>query len=306
MSHEAFPLSIIVHTKNSSHTLKACLESAKFANEIIVVDMQSTDNSKEIAKKYTSKIYDFEDVGYVEPARNFALEKATHSWVFLLDADEEVSDALKQWLQSFLTGQSQHKDVAGYFVPRKNFMFGKEVKHTGWWPDYQFRFFKKAKVSWSSEIHSTPQIDGKTEYLPADPKVCISHQNYKDVTQFIERMNHYSTIMAKEAKGSTISSQLLLETFTNEFCRRLFEWDGVKDGGLGAALSVLQSTSELSVKLKQWEKNDFKEKDASEESTVQAVESMDRILRYWIADWYVKQETGLAKIIWMIRRKLSS
>lgn len=111
-------LSVVVNTKNSSTTLESTLKSASFADEIVIVDMHSSDNTKEIAKKYTNKIFDYQDVGFVEPARNFAIKKTTGDWIFILDADEEISDGLKKQIPSLIT-----KNVDIYDVPRKKYHF---------------------------------------------------------------------------------------------------------------------------------------------------------------------------------------
>ncbi|MEO8581145.1 MAG: glycosyltransferase family 2 protein [Patescibacteria group bacterium] len=306
MSSDLYPVSVIVHTKNSESTLNRCLDSVSFAQEIIVVDMQSNDQSKKIAEKYTDHIFSVKNSGYVETVRNFGIEKATQDWVFILDADEELSEGLKIWMQSFLSSSKSDTDVSAYYIPRKNIMFGQEVRHTGWWPDYQLRFFQKGAVKWAEEIHSQPIASGKVVHLPADPEKCLIHYNYKSVEQFVERMNRYTTIAANESKQKkTLSSTELMNAFASEFCQRLFAWDGTKDGSLGLSLSFLQGMYQFIVKMKQWETNRFLEKKETEIDTVLAINSFKNILSYWVADWHIKNSRGFAKIGWIIRRKLS-
>lgn len=301
-----FPLSIIIHTKNSADTLEKCLDSAKFAEEIVIVDMQSSDDTKKIAQRFTHKFFTVEDSGFVETVRNFGIEKASQHWVLLLDADEEISDGLKVWLQSFLTGTTDKEKAAAYFIPRKNIIFGQELKNTGWWPDYQLRLFKNGTVKWNTQIHSQPEVTGKTEKLPANPEHAIIHYNYKSVEQFVDRMNRYTSIAAsQQGTEMPISSKQVIETFSNEFVRRMFVWDGKNDGSLGLSLALLQSTYELLTLMKRWEKNKFFEKNTDEEANIAAVSKMKQTLEYWLADWYVQHSSGLLKIKWMIKRRLA-
>jgi glycosyltransferase involved in cell wall biosynthesis len=146
-------LSVVINTKNSSATLEKALGSVRsFADEIVVMDMQSTDNTLEIAKKYDCQVYSHKDVGYVEPARNAAIAKAKGEWIFILDADEEAPDKLKDLVSELSTTTTD-----SYFVPRSNIIFGRAV-NTGWWPDYILRLFRKDHVTWSDELHAVPQV----------------------------------------------------------------------------------------------------------------------------------------------------
>src|SRR3989344_3276878 len=135
-------ISVVINTLNEEANLPRALASVKsFANEIVVVDMMSDDKTVEIAKKAGAKVYEFKRVGYVEPARNFAISKAEGDWIFILDADEELTASLSRELSKIAKNGS-----ADYVrVPRKNMIFGKWVEHSRWWPDYNIRFFKKGK-----------------------------------------------------------------------------------------------------------------------------------------------------------------
>ena len=133
-------ISAVINTWNEGKNLAECLDTLDFVDEIIVVDMASTDDTKKIAKQYTDKVYDHPYVGYVEPARNFAISKATSEWVFVLDPDEEVSDNLKDKLVQIV---SNNTEIDFIRIPRKNIIFGKWMKASMWWPDYNIRFFKK-------------------------------------------------------------------------------------------------------------------------------------------------------------------
>lgn len=121
-------ISVLIHTFNEERNIRNCLETVKWADEIIIVDMYSDDKTVEIAKEYTDKIYFFERVGYVEPARQFALEKSTHEWILVVDADELVPLKLKNKLFEIM-----EKDLADVvFIPRNNYFFGRLMQGTGW------------------------------------------------------------------------------------------------------------------------------------------------------------------------------
>src|SRR3989344_4285744 len=171
-------ISAIINTLNEEKKIGRCLASLKgFANEIIVVDMMSSDTTVEIAKSYGAKVFKHKRIGYVEPARNFAISKAKYDWILILDADEELSEGLKTYLKKEIK-----EPTADYYrVPRKNIIFGKWMKHSGWWPDYNIRFFKKESVTWNEVIHSVPMTIGKGFDLPQLQDYTIKHRHYSSV-----------------------------------------------------------------------------------------------------------------------------
>lgn len=254
MSHSRSNISIVVNTWNEANNLQRCLESVKGLGEIIVVDMHSSDNSREIARQYTEHVFLHQYINYVEPARNFAISKATHEWVLVLDPDEEVPPTLTHKL-SLIANQQTSKPAnqpTHYFIPRKNMIFGQWVKHSGWWPDNQLRFFKKNAVQWQNEIHSVPLTTGEGHTFPAEQQYALIHHHYTSVSQWIQRMDRYTTVQATELnkKGYTYQFADNLTKPFSEFLRRFFAWEGYKDGVIGLNLAILQSLSELIVYLK--------------------------------------------------------
>lgn len=241
-------ISIVINTWNEAQNLQRCLESVKSLGEIIVVDMHSTDESREVAKAYTDQIYLHPYLNYVEPARNFAISKATTEWILVLDPDEEVPPTLAAKLEEL----SHSNTATHYRIPRKNMIFGQWVTHSGWWPDNQLRFFKKGSVQWQNEIHSVPTTTGEGESLPAEEQYALVHHHYTSVSQWIQRMDRYTTVQAKELNDTGYQYQFadtLAKPFS-EFLRRFFAWEGYKDGVVGLNLALLQALSELIVYLK--------------------------------------------------------
>ncbi|MBI4039708.1 glycosyltransferase family 2 protein [Candidatus Daviesbacteria bacterium] len=273
-------ISAVVNTLNEEKNIARCLESVKWADEIVVVDDGSTDKTVAIAQKYTDKIYHHQSVGYVEPARVFAMDKASYDWIFLIDADEEAPKELADILQSTDYGK---EDIAHVQIPRKNLIFGQWIKHTGWWPDYQVRFFQKGTVIWPNAIHLKPQTFGRELRLEAREDLAIVNQNYDTVSQFINRMNRYTDIEAQEKinQGYKFVWPDLILKPTEEFMRRFFAWEGYKDGLHGLALSLLQAFSLLVFYIKIWEKQGFRQEDIDIKQITQESKQINSHFNYW-------------------------
>lgn len=274
-------ISVVINTLNEEKNIEKVLGSVKWADEIVIVDDGSTDKTIDLAKKYTKKIYHHKGVGYVEPARNFALSKATNEWILLLDADEEVPIALAKRLQDI---SIEMKDINYVEIPRKNIIFGKWMKASMWWPDYNIRFFRKGSVVWKDKIHSKPDLSGLEIKLEEKEELAIVHHNYDDLSQFIKRMDKYSTIQASELIDSGLKfhwSDLIIKPL-EEFLSRFFAHRGFEDGVHGLSLSLLQAFSFLVVYLKVWEKQKF----VSQEITIKDIKQLSKRsglqIDYWI------------------------
>lgn len=293
-------LSAVINTKNSEAFLETALESVSFVDEIIVVDMHSSDATQKIAKKFTNTIFLFDDVGYVEPARNFAISKATSDWILILDADEEVPKGLQEKITQLLV----QPEFDAYYIPRSNEVFGYEMRMTGWWPDHQLRLFKRGVVTWSDEIHSVPSIHGTSEYLPALPELALKHHNYQNVSQFVDRMNRYTNIEAERSSAAVTDTTMLITQFKDELFRRLFYFNGIKEGMHGVGLSFLQAMYQMLIVLKIWEKHAFPQKTATDAQTLRALTIFQRELAYWILSYEVESRTGLGRLVAIVRKKI--
>lgn len=279
-------LSAVVMTWNEERNIKRCLQSLSgLVDEIILVDMESTDNTVEIAKTFKAKVYSHPFVGYVEPARNVGFEKAKGEWIIVLDADEEVPDSLATKIKEIVATSS---DISFYTIPRKTFTFNQWIKHGMWWPDYQIRLFKKGAVQWVNEVHGVPLTMGKGEDLAAKEEYALVHHNYQTISQYIERLNRYTSIQSKEKIKQQYRFKWndLLERPFEEFLRRYFFSQGYKDGLHGLVLALLQSFSELVLYLKIWEEEQFKK--VSEEHIKKEFEptirTMHKNLYHWLKE----------------------
>jgi len=156
-----------------------------------------------------------------------------------LDADEEITPKLAKILKDLATG----KEISFYRLPRKNIIFGKWLRHSLWWPDYNIRFFKKGNVQWSEKIHSVPLTRGTGKDLEAKEVNAIVHHHYQSISQYLERMNRYTNIQAEELSksGYQFRWQDMVKKPMGEFLSRFFVGEAYKDGLRGLILALLQA-----------------------------------------------------------------
>lgn len=293
-------ISVVINALNEEKNLPKVIASVKsFADEIVVIDMESEDKTSEVARSLGARVFSHKKTGYVEPARNFAISKASNPWVFVLDADEEVPQSLALQIQRIL----KNPKADYYRIPRKNIIFGHWMKHSRWWPDYNIRLFRKGFVSWNEIIHAVPMTQGAGGEIEGKEEFAIIHHNYDSVEQYLERMNRYSTqhalLLAKD--GYKFSWKDVIIKPSNEFLSRYFFGEGYKDGLHGLSLSLLQAFSELAVYLKIWQSGKFSEQNPTISEVVFSMREKEKELHYWQADAEVKNGGSL---LHRIRRKL--
>jgi len=295
-------ISVLVITKNEEENIEDCLKSVKWADEILVIDTGSLDKTIDLAKKHATRVYAHPKVDYVEPVRNFALTKATGDWILFLDADERIPSVLSKKLQELTK-----TEPAAYKISRKNIIFGKWMKHAGWWPDYNIRFFKKGLVKWNDEIHSQPNVKGNIALLDPSEELSILHYNYSTLSQYLSKMLTYTTIQAEELIEKEIEiqkSDFITYPF-NEFMRRYFAKKGYSDGIHGFVLSFLQGFSEFLVITRVWEKQGFKEEDKFLNVFFWQWKNIQKEVSYWITTSRMNDSKSfIKKIGYKIKRKI--
>ncbi len=228
-------LSVIIIAKNEAKLLANCLESVKWANEIIVLDSGSTDNTIEIAKKYTSHVYETDWPGYgVQKQR--ALDYATCDWVLNIDADEEVSESLKKKLFEIM-----EQPVDACRIPIAMMFYQKMMKHS-WCPRQHIRFFRRKDARYNSNI-----VHEQVE-LPPDSRIIklkepIQHYCFRDFNHALYKLNRYSSYTAKMRKRAGKSSSLSKAVFSSlwMFFRCYFLQLGFIDGKPGFLLAILSA-----------------------------------------------------------------
>jgi (heptosyl)LPS beta-1,4-glucosyltransferase len=296
-------ISVIVNTLNEEQNLGKALDSVKnIADEIIVVDMHSSDSTVEIAKKYKAEVFLHKNIGYVEPARNYAISKARKNWILILDADEEITPKLAKRLKEI----SEDSKADYYRIPRKNIIFGKWIKYSRWWPDYNIRFFRKNSVSWNNEIHSVPLTQGVGADLEAKEDLAIIHYNYSSIEQYLERMNRYTTIQSDflTKQGYRFIWKDLIDKPMQEFMGRYFSGEGYKDGLHGLALGMLQAFSELVLYIKVWQKEKFQNQSMTLDESITEFEKVNKDFHWWIQESYIRNGKIMKTLSERIKRLL--
>lgn len=182
-------LSVAVITKNEEKRLPDCLRSVSFADDIVVVDSGSTDRTVEIAKEFGCAVYIEAWKGY-GPQKNSALKKCGNDWVLLLDADERVPAETAALITDILKAPS----ADAYTVKRKNYLHGRWLKHSGYWPDRQIRLVNRKMGGFQAAIHEKWTTEGRIEDLNAH----IDHYAFSGYHDMLNTLNEYSTVIAKE------------------------------------------------------------------------------------------------------------
>lgn len=292
-------ISVVINVRNEAEQLTRCLKSIKgFADEIIVVDMKSTDDSVKIATSFGAKVFSYRPMKYVEPARNFALSKATGKWILLLDPDEYLHKTLKNELKDITT----RADIDFVKIPRQNFIFGKWIRHANCWPDYLIRFFKKGSVNWQKEIHSQPITKGNSLTLLDSDKLAIKHNNYQTINQFITRAIRYSNVQADEldAKEYKVKTSDFILKPIQEFNSRFYFSEGYKDGVHGLIFCLLQAFAIGLIYAKLWEKQGASDKQFLKESFVSASQEATFEYDHWFIKYFQKEYSpNIFKVIIM-------
>ncbi len=227
-------LSVAIVAKNESHNIVKTLSSVTWADEIVVIDSGSTDNTVEIAKSYGATVYHESWKGY-GPQVNSALDKCAGPWILNLDADEVVTPELAAEVQSLLRGEPS---LNAYAVPRLNLIFGRWMRHGGLYPDRKLRLFRKgaARLREDTEPHATPKTSEQVGTL----KNHMLHYQYPTLETYIDHMNKYSSasvpLVTRRGKTSSSFAGFIWNTVFNPlatFCYNYIARAGFLDGREG-------------------------------------------------------------------------
>jgi glycosyltransferase involved in cell wall biosynthesis len=191
-------ISVVINTYNAEQHLEQVLEAVRDFDEIVVCDMESTDNTLDIARKYGCKIVTFAKKNYniVEPARNFAVQSAQNKWVLVVDADEIITPELKSILYKKI---NEPNCPAGFFIQRRNMFMGMYIRD--FHPEYILRFFIKDGAEWPPYIHSIPVIQGRVEKLKGYDNACMLHLMDETMYEYMAKMNQYTDNEVEKKRG---------------------------------------------------------------------------------------------------------
>jgi hypothetical protein len=237
---EKNPLSVAIIVKNEAQNLPACLESVRFAEQIVVVDSGSTDGTAEIARKFGCQVYNERWRGF-GAQKQFAIDQCTHPWVLLLDADERIPAVTASVIKDMVDSDSE--ETAGYSFPRKNFFQGRWIKHL-WGKDRVVRLFRKNLGRMTDKrVHEAVEVNGRVEALG----VPLEHYTESSLSKLLVKMDHYTTLGAQEAfeegKRASVWTAVFLAFFA--FLQSYFLKKGFLDGVQGLTLSVAESVSKF-------------------------------------------------------------
>ncbi|NOX97228.1 MAG: glycosyltransferase family 2 protein [Nitrospirae bacterium] len=241
-------LSVVIITKNEEEDIGPCLESVKWADEIIVIDSFSDDRTVEICRKYGSKVFKTKYEGYAEK-KNFAIEEAAGEWILSLDADERISPELIKEIKEVLRGNGNED---GYLIPMKFFFFGRWMRHGGLYPKPHLRLFKKGKGKFEEiAVHEGVKVEGRVGYL----RYPMLHYSYKNLDDYLQKFNRYSTLDALDKAGKRRYGRWYpFLRLPSEFILIYFIRQGFRDGFHGLLYSILQAFYVFVKYVKLWER----------------------------------------------------
>ncbi|MBU0984091.1 MAG: glycosyltransferase family 2 protein, partial [candidate division Zixibacteria bacterium] len=185
-------LSVVIITRNEEANLPRCVDSVKWADEIIVVDSGSTDRTLEVAEQLGAMVVKCDWQGY-SFAKQSGVDRAASHWILSLDADEVITEELAAEIQAILVGETTH---AGYRIRRRTRFLGRWIMHCGWYPDPVLRLFQRSMGRFDrAVVHEKVIVDGSVGELQND----MLHFSYPNLEGYVTKLNHYTTMAAREA-----------------------------------------------------------------------------------------------------------
>lgn len=229
-------LSIVICTKNEAINIRDCILSASFADEILVLDSGSTDNTVQIARDAGAKVIETDWIGY-GPQQNRAIEQSKEDWIYSLDADERISNELASEILTVINENSFYV----FDVPRRSLFVNKFMRYSGWWPDRTRRLFKRNYAKFTThEIHANLS----TAFAVGHLKSHMIHYSYRNLDSVLEKMNRYSSGSARdlqEKKKGSLSSAIAHGAWA--FLKTYFVKLGFLDGKHGFILAIVNAES---------------------------------------------------------------
>ncbi len=231
-------LSVVVLTKNAEEDIKDCLESAKWADEIVIIDGFSSDSTLGICKSYTTKIIQSEFKSFANE-RNLGIDNAAGDWILQLDADETVTPRLRDEILNTLNLSSPY---VGYKFRRRNYFLGHPMRYGGWY-HYSAHFFKRGFGRYEGLVHERLRLNGRQGIIEAE----VEHKPFKSIAQFIARQNRYTDYEALEilnSRGILNKRAVLYQMYFKPlklFWKFYIKKQGFREGFYGLLFSLLYS-----------------------------------------------------------------
>ena len=229
-------VSVTVITRNEAADIAATLASVAWADEIVVVDSESTDETVAIARRFTDRVIVRPWAGYVDQ-KNFAASAASHDWIFSLDADERVPPELADEIRAAMTGAPSD---AAYRMPRVTWHLGRWVRSTDWYPDYQTRLYDRRAAEWTGRyVHEAVAVRGTLGSLRHE----LQHYAYRDIADHLETIDRYTGYAARQMyeSGRRASLVQIAGHPPLAFLRNYILRGGIRDGGPGLIISAMNA-----------------------------------------------------------------
>ena len=229
-------LSVTVVTKNEAADLGAALTSVAWADEIVVVDSHSTDDTVAIARTHTDRVVVHDWLGHIEQ-KNYAASLASHDWILSLDADERVTPALADEVRATLSADPTH---TAFRIPRVTWHLGRWVRSTDWYPDYQARLYDRRQARWTGRyVHEALINGGSSGQLSGE----IQHYAYRDIADHLETIDRYTTLAARQMHedGRRAGLLQLAGHPPLAFLRNYLARGGIRDGVPGFIISSMNA-----------------------------------------------------------------
>ena len=241
-------LTVTVITRNESANIEAALASVDWADEIVVVDAESSDDTVAIARRHTDRVEVRPWAGF-SAQKNHAATLASHDWIFSLDADERVTPALADEIRALLASEPASR---GYRVPRLSHYLGRWIRGTDWYPDSQLRLYDRRAGEWNGRpVHESVRLNGEPGRLTHD----LHHYPYRNISHHLATIDRYTTLaagqMAADGRTPSIAGVALHPPFA--FFRNYILRGGFRDGAAGFIVSVLNSYYVFLKLAKAWE-----------------------------------------------------
>ena len=241
------PVTIVIAARNEAGNIRACIESVRWADEILVVEHGSADDTAKLAEVAGAQVISnsFVTIGL---QRNAGIERAKHEWILVLDADERGSPELADEVRTVINAPR----FDAYRVPRRNFFLGREVRHGGWESDKPVRLFRATIRYNSSRVHEHVEVGGETGEL----NNALTHEPYPTLDSWFEKLGRYSEWWAQDrydrGKQAGMTSVILRPQF--RFLSMFILRSGWMDGVRGALLAGMASVSVFAKYARLWEK----------------------------------------------------
>ncbi len=266
-------LTVTVITRNEAANVEAALASVAWADEIVVVDSESTDGTAAIARRQGTRVEVRPWPGY-SAQKNFAASIASHDWILSLDADERVTAALAAEIQALLRSEPPHR---GYRVPRISHYLGRWIRGTDWYPDYQLRLYDRRAGEWNGRrVHESVALKGGPGRLAND----LQHYPYRDISHHLATIDRYTTLAAEQmhadGRSPSIAGILLHPPFA--FLRNYVLRGGFRNGSAGLIVSILNSYYVFLKLAKAWERGSRAERRGPDASSPELADARSSTL----------------------------